>query len=354
MTDCSTNPTITRKDQLLQNLTRAALAAAAILTAAGCSHLPIPGLTAASTTGVTDGPYALIQEPQAGYSTISSRIDGAKKSVRVVIYELADDVIERSLENAKNRGVDVKVLLDFAFHGQQANQRAYTRLHAAGVDVRWAPTGTIVHQKTVVIDDDTAIISTANFDAKYYPTGRDAMIVSAVPEQVSAIGATFDGDYGAVDSGRLSQAVDAPGLIWSPAARAEYIRTINAARGVLDVTSEELKDHAAAISLSEAARRGVPCKILLNADDAGTPAVAQVKEAGCAVRVLPTSTKGLYMHEKIVVTDDSVIIGSQNLSTKSLTENRELSIRLGKAAAPNIAAAVQKQFDEDFDKATPA
>lgn len=60
------------------------------------------------------------------------------------------------------------------------------------------------------------------------------------------------------------------------------------------------------------------------------------------------------MHEKIVVTDDSVIIGSQNLSTKSLTENRELSIRLGKAAAPNIAAAVQKQFDEDFDKATPA
>lgn len=253
MTDCSTHPTITRKDQLLQNLTRAALAAAAILTVAGCSHLPIPGLTAASTTGIIDGPYALIQEPEAGYSTISSRIDGAKKSVRVVIYELADDTIEQSLENAKNRGVDVKVLLDFAFHGQQANQRAYTRLHAAGVDVRWAPTGTIVHQKTVVIDDDTAIISTANFDAKYYPTGRDAMIVSAEPEQVSAIAATFDGDYGAVDSGRLSQAVGAPGLIWSPAARAEYIRTFNAARDVLDVTSEELKDHAAAISLSEAA-----------------------------------------------------------------------------------------------------
>ncbi|KIU14620.1 hypothetical protein TL10_23425 [Mycolicibacterium llatzerense] len=60
------------------------------------------------------------------------------------------------------------------------------------------------------------------------------------------------------------------------------------------------------------------------------------------------------MHEKIVLTDDSLIIGSQNLSTKSLTENRELSIRLDKAAAPNIVAAVQNQFAVDFDKATPA
>ena len=253
MTDCSTHPTITRKDQLLQNLTRAALAAAAILTVAGCSHLPIPGLTAASTTGVTDGPYALIQEPQAGYSTISSHIDGAKKSVRVVIYQLADDTIEKSLESAKTRGADVKVLLDSAFHGQQVNQPAYTRLRAAGVDVKWAPAGTIVHKKSVVIDDDTAIISTANFDAKYYPTGRDAMILSTVPEQVSAVAATFDADYAITDTGRLSQAIAAPGLIWSPAARAEYIRTINSAHDVLNVTSEELKDHAAAISIAQAA-----------------------------------------------------------------------------------------------------
>ncbi|WP_157850388.1 phospholipase D-like domain-containing protein [Mycolicibacterium llatzerense] len=93
---------------------------------------------------------------------------------------------------------------------------------------------------------------------------------------------------------------------------------------------------------------------MLNADDADTPAVTQVKDAGCAVRVLPTSPKALYMHEKIVLTDDSLIIGSQNLSTKSLTENRELSIRLDKAAAPNIVAAVQNQFAVDFDKATPA
>ncbi|MFL0286848.1 phospholipase D-like domain-containing protein [Mycobacterium sp. SMC-21] len=353
MTDGTTHPTITTRDQPLKNLTRAALAAVTI-TVAGCSHLPIPGLTGSSTTGITDGPYTLIQEPQAGYSTISSHIDGAKKSVRVVIYELADDAIEKSLENAKTRGDDVKVLLDSAFHGQQVNQPAYTRLRAAGVDVKWAPARTIVHQKSVVIDDDTAIISTANFDAKYYPTGRDAMIVSTVPEQVSAVAATFDADYAVTDTGRLSQAIAAPGLIWSPAARAEYIRTINAAHDVLNVTSEELKDHAAAISIAQAARRGVPCKIVLNADDADTPAVTQVKDAGCAVRVLPKSPNALYMHEKIVLTDDSLIIGSQNLSTKSLTENRELSIRLDKAAAPNIVAAVHNQFAADFDKATPA
>ena len=349
------HPTTRPEDRPLHSITRAALAAALTATVAGCSHLPIPGLTGSSTPGVSDGPYTLIQEPQAGYSTISSRIDNAKKSVRVVIYELADAAIEKSLESAKHRGNDVKVLLDSAFHGQQANQSAYTALRAAGVDVKWAPADTIVHQKTVVIDDDTAIISTANFDAKYYPTGRDAMIVSSVPQQVSAIAATFDGDYTNVDSGRLSPAVDAPGLIWSPAARAQFIRTINASHTELDVTSEELKDHAAAISISQAAQRGVRCKVLLNADDADTPAVTQVKDAGCAVRVLPKSANGLYMHEKIILSDqDSLIIGSQNLSTKSLTENRELSIQLNKSAAPNIVAAVQNQFTSDYDKASPA
>jgi phosphatidylserine/phosphatidylglycerophosphate/cardiolipin synthase-like enzyme len=82
--------------------------------------------------------------------------------------------------------------------------------------------------------------------------------------------------------------------------------------------------------------------------------VNQVKEAGCAVHVLPKSSTGLYMHEKIALTDgDSLIIGSQNLSTKSLTENRELSVQLDKTVAPHIVAAVQDQFAADFNRASP-
>lgn len=235
------NPPITQKDRPVQMIARAALAAALAAAIAGCGHLPMPGLAATTAPEVTDGPYTLVQEPQASYAPISKLIDGAKKSVKMTIYELADNTIEESLKKARERGVDVKVLLDNAFHGQQANESAYTALHGAGIDVHWAPAGTIVHQKSIVVDDTTVVISTANFDAHYYATRRDAMIVSTVPEQVSAVSATFDGDYANASGGRLSQAVSAPRLIWSPAARADFIHAINGAQASLSVTTEELK-----------------------------------------------------------------------------------------------------------------
>jgi cardiolipin synthase len=38
------------------------------------------------------------------------------------------------------------VILDTAFHGHDTNQAAYDQLHAAGVDVKWAPNDVIYHQ----------------------------------------------------------------------------------------------------------------------------------------------------------------------------------------------------------------
>ena len=47
------------------------------------------------------------------------------------------------------------------------------------------------------------------------------------------------------------------------------------------------------------------------------------------------------MHEKILLTDNAaLIIGSQNLSTASLLENRELSLALDTSIAPTVIAAV--------------
>lgn len=101
--------------------------------------------------------------------------------------------------------------------------------------------------------------------------------------------------------------------------------------------------------MSDAARRGVACRIVLNADAAATVAVTDVEHAGCVVHTLAPKTSGLYLHEKVLVTDGfSVLIGSHNLSTMSLTENRELSLQFDAAEAPNVLAAVRVQFNADF------
>jgi HKD family nuclease len=55
-----------------------------------------------------------------------------------------------------------------------------------------------------------------------------------------------------------------------------------------------------------------------------------------------------------LLTDSTaLIIGSQNLSTTSLLENRELSLALDTAIAPDLIAAVESTFDADFATAPP-
>lgn len=329
----------------------AAVFVAAAATLTGCAGLPAGAAHGrAEHTMPSDGQYSLIQEPQATYAPIRALIDSAAKSVRMTMYLLADPAIEQALVDAhRQRGVATTVVLDRAFHGQRANQAAYDALRAGGVNVIWAPAGTIVHEKALVIDDKTAVVSTGNLDAHYYATARDAAVVTTVPTQVAAIGATIDADYAAAAVGQLSRAVDAARLVWSPAGRAVFLRAISGARRSVDISTEEFKDRAVAAAVSHAARRGVACRIVLNADAAATAAVSDVEHAGCVVHTLATKAGGLYVHEKALVTDgSSALIGSHNLSTISLTENRELSLQLDAAAAPNVVAAVQAQFEADF------
>lgn len=327
------------------------------IAATGCAHLPQLGAPHTTPSGgVVDARYTLLQEPDAGYAPITTLINGARKSVRMTMYALNDPAIEQALINAYTpRGVTAKIVLDRAYHGQVTNQTAYDRLKAAGLHVVWAPAATIVHEKAIVIDDATAVVSTANLNARYYATARDATVVTTDPDQVSAIAATVDGDYDAAPSGRLSPAVDAPGLVWSPAARSVFLETIDSATTSLEVTSEEFKDRAVVTAITHAAARHVRCRIVLNAELQSSAPVQAVQRGGCTVHLLPDTADGLYMHGKVVLADrKSLIIGSHNLSTMSLIENRELSLQLNAADAPKIIEAVSAQFDNDFEKASPA
>lgn len=293
--------------------------------------------------------YQLIQEPDAGYSSIIDLISGATRSVRITMYELTDPAAVQALTDAHRRGVDTRVILDAAFHGRATNAAAFTELSGAGVGVKWAPNGVIYHQKTITVDDATAAVGTGNLTPQYYPTSRDAWVLDTDPTDVAAIAATFDTDYTAAPAGRPPAATPAPHLIWSPAARAAFLQRIDRADQSVDVTSEELKDRAVISALNQAARRGVRCRIVLTENPAWANAVAEVSAAGCSVHLLPATRTALYMHEKILLTDGTMlVIGSQNLSTTSLLENRELSLTLDTSLAPDLISAVAATFDADF------
>jgi cardiolipin synthase A/B len=313
------------------------------------------GLTtfALPPTHAADANYQLIQEPEAGYAPIIGLISGATRSVRMTMYELTDPAAVNALIDAHNRGLDTRVILDAAFRGSQTNAATFQQLSDAGVEVRWAPNGVIYHQKTITVDDATAAVGTGNLEPQYYSTSRDAWVLDTNPTDVTAIAATFDTDYTAPPSGRPPEATPAPNLIWSPMARASFLQHIDQATHSIDLTNQELKDRAVISALDKAARRGVQCRIVMTEDPAWAKSVAEVSAAGCSVHLFPNTESGLYIHEKMLLTDNnSIIIGSQNLSTTSLIENRELSLALDTAIAPELISAVESTFDADYAAAS--
>jgi cardiolipin synthase A/B len=334
---------------------RRACALVAIAAAVAATCCGSADLVTAPAARAADANYQLIQEPDAGYAPIIGLISGATRSVRMTMYELTDPAAVNALIDDHNRGLDTKVILDAAFHGRQTNAATFQQLIDAGVGVKWAPNGVIYHQKTITVDDATAAVGTGNLEPQYYSTSRDAWVLDTNPVDVAAIAATFDSDYTSPPSGRPPEATPAPNLIWSPMARASFLQHIDQATRSIDLTNQELKDRAVVSALDKAASRGVQCRIVMTENPAWAKAVAEVSAAGCSVHLFPNTESGLYIHQKMLLTDNtSLIIGSQNLSTTSLVENRELSLALDTAIAPELIAAVETTFDADYAAAAPA
>ncbi len=309
--------------------------------------------------------YRLVQYPRAGFGGFYRQITGARRTIDMEIYELEDSVAERDLVAAASRGVRVRVLLDKDFSGGEANLEAAHYLSVHGVEVRWAPAGYIFHIKTTTFDASTSDISTANLAARYYRTTRDAEIVDTNPVQVRAIEATFSNDWTAGGSGSpSSQTVQAPGLVWSPdtgasTAEAAFVKQIRSARHAIDFESEELSDPSIYDALAADARRGVTCRIVMTRSSEWNSAFQTISRAGCHVRLFSDSSTALYIHEKLILDDprtagESLLIGSQNASTTSLTRNRELGIVLTRAhGGSRPIATASATFDWDFAHASP-
>ncbi len=304
--------------------------------------------------------YRLVQYPEAGRGDFYAQIGAARHSIDMEMYELSDRVAERELARAVQRGVSVRVLLDHDYSGAYVNAPAYAYLTHHGVQVRWAPAGYIFHIKVTSFDARVADVSTANLTAEYYSSTRDALVIDSNPAQVQAIEQTFANDWAAAPGGApRNQTVQAPGLVWSPntqsgTAETAMVAQIKRARHTVDFESEELSDAPVYEALAADADRGVNCKLVMTADRAWDRALAAVTKAGCRVHVFPDTAGALYIHEKLVLDDpgtaqQSVLVGSQNASWPSLTENRELSLQIGGAnGGVAVIRALAAGFDQDF------
>jgi cardiolipin synthase len=300
--------------------------------------------SASSIRSAPSGDLSLITEPTAGIQPIVSAINAAQTSVKLVMYELEDTSVEQALVQAKQRGVTVQILLNKGYYGEQSedNEAAYTYLENNGVSVHWTPKYfALTHQKTMVIDNQTAYILTFNFTPQYYASSRDLGVVDTDSSDLNAIDATFTADW----NGQKITPSDGDDLVWSPGSEATMLSFINGAQHSLDIYNEEMDDGSITMALQNAAKRGVTVDVVMTNSSDWDTAFSQLKASSVNVHVFAANASE-YIHAKMILVDGKkAFIGSENFSSSSLSKNRELGIVTDD---PAVLSSLTGTFSSDY------
>jgi len=126
-----------------------------------------------------------------------SFIDGAKKEVLVEVYILTEKRIIGALQDAKKRGVTVRVILEKNVYGATSiNSKAFKSLQSAGIDVTYASNKlyNFTHTK-LLIADDTYVIATGNFSHSSFTSNREWYVVGKHPDDLATLHDIFDHDF---------------------------------------------------------------------------------------------------------------------------------------------------------------
>ena len=147
----------------------AAVCASACTSVASAQNAQLTTAASASSSPAAAPSLRVLTEPKAGIGPIYQLITGARSSVDLTMYELADPTAEADLAADAARGVDVRVILDQYLEKSANTARLRLpepRTACTSGGGRPAPR---YHQKTLTVDDATSVIMTLNLVADGLP-----------------------------------------------------------------------------------------------------------------------------------------------------------------------------------------
>ncbi len=287
-------------------------------------------------------------EPDAGDTVITNAIAGAKKTVLLEMYLLTERKVINALEEAANRGVDVRVMLEQHPYGSGSVSPVETldRLKAAGIHTQFTnPTFALTHEKGMVIDGSTTYIMTANFTASAlgsgsYTKNREYGIIDTNAQDVQTITDIFNADWN-----RSTPQIHDSNLVVSPVnSRNAFTSLINSAHKTLLIEAEEMQDSGIEQAIVNAGQRGVKVQVILPSSNnsSNSAGINTINHSGIQIE----EDSHLYMHAKIIIVDgQKAFLGSENISTASLESNRELGILV---SDQNVLNTLQQTFQQDW------
>ena len=274
----------------------------------------------------------LIVQPSDGLKPVLAAVDGARKTVDIVIFRFDLKPLEKAIESAVKRGVAVRALIAHTNSGGEKRLRQLElRMLDAGVTVSRTG-GDLVryHGKVLIVDREELHVYGFNYTAldlrsrSLGVTTRDRRIVQEALR-------LFDADCLRQD---FEPAGD--GLVVSPEnAREQLADFIRRAKKQLAIWDPKIADTQMLRLLHQRAKNGVDIRI-----------IGKISKRGSDMRV--QKMPGLRLHVRAIVRDgEAAFIGSQSLRALELDARREVGLIVRE---PKIVKGILDVFEADWAK----
>jgi len=226
-------------------------------------------------------------------------------------------------------------------------------LRAAGVAVRGGnPAFDLTHEKSMVVDETSALVMSLNWATKNLSETRDYAVLTTRGRDVREVTDGFESDWhrGAFEPKHDSH------LVWCPGpGRDRICRLIDDARHRVFVQNERFQDAVIIERLVRAARRGVKVDVMARPPHTlkreklieGVGGLRIMDDVGIKVRKL----KHLRLHGKVLLVDGAAaIVGSINFAAGSLDSRRELAIEV---RDDHVVERLQRILQHDWEHSRP-
>ena len=274
----------------------------------------------------------LLVQPGDGVSALVQAINGAKKSIELLIFRFDRSEIERALASAVTRGVSVHALIAYTNRGGERNLRKLEmRLLAAGVTVsRTADDLARYHGKMMIVDRRELYLLAFNFTYLDIEHSRSFGIIAKNPKIIQEAIKLFE-----ADTKRQPYTPGLPSLVVSPLnARKRLSAFLKGARKELLIYDPEISDPNMIRVLEERAKAGVEIRIIGRITRKSTHLQAH-------------KLRTMRLHTRTIIRDGhQAFVGSQSLREVELGSRREIGIIFRE---PKVVSQLTKIFGEDWN-----
>lgn len=253
---------------------------------------------------------------------IIESIRNARERVLIEIYMWTDKDIMNAMIDAYKRWVDVRVLLERNVYDlPRVNVSLFSELEKSWIPVKYTDSYrfTFTHAKFWIIDD-IYFISTGNLTKSFFESNRDFVYSSSDRYTLEFLVGLFDWDFSYlwIDKSKIPNHI-----VLSPVdARAKIEYLLEHAQHDIMVYTQTLADNR----IIELLQRKYTDWINVDVCTADN----ESNRGSSSGSVLPwTLLKKPYLHGKIIIVDNQkIFLWSQNLTSNSLENNREVGLIL--------------------------